>query len=99
MAPTERQMREAGIRLGILAEGDPIRPSMRTKLAKVVDQAMVEDRKVEQVEAKSGQVATPIISIHQALVDGGIPVDNVGRIVAALAPQIWRDQNPGAAQK
>lgn len=94
VVPTEHEMREAGVRLGLLAEGEPIPPRLRGKLARTVELAK-EEAVAEQAAADlTTAVTTPVLDMWHALVDGGIPDDSAARIVAAVAPHIWRTNQP-----
>ncbi len=91
--PSEAEMRDAGVRLGLLAVGESVPASLRTKLAKVVRLAKEEQQQEQRQAAESDSVAAPLIDLHRALVDGGMPIESVGRIVAAIAPHVWRSHH------
>lgn len=95
--PTEDEMRAAGVRLGHLKEGEPIPPRLRGKLAKVVELAKEEAADDADRAAVTVSVVDPIADTYLALVERKIPDSSAARIVAALAPMIWRTTQ-GAAQ-
>lgn len=88
--PTEAEMRAAGVALGHLAEGEPVPAHLRTKLAKTVRLAKEEAAAQSASGETTNKVAAPLIDLHAALTGAGIPTENVGRIVAAIAPHVWR---------
>ena len=83
-------MRDAGVRLGLLTEGESVPASLRTKLGKVVRLAKEEQQQEQKQADETSTVADPLIDLHQALATAGLPVESVGRIVAAVAPHVWR---------
>lgn len=95
--PTEAEMRDAGLRLGLLEKGADIPPRLRGKLARVVDLAKAEMKADADRADRTTEVVGPIADTYAALVERGIPDPSAARIVAALAPMIWRT-NQGAAQ-
>ena len=88
--PTESEMRDAGERLGILVAGDPITPRVRAKLAKVVTDALAEDEASAGREKSGDALAAPLIDTYQRLTGAGMSDASAGRIVAALAPIVYR---------
>lgn len=96
--PSEAEMQEAGFRLGILERGQPIPPRMRGKLAKVVELAKADDQAVADRAKCTTGVVDPIVDTYTALVERGVPDLSAARIVAALAPQIWRATTTKAAR-
>lgn len=88
MIPTEQEMREAGVRLGLLTEGQSVPPRLRSKLARVVQMAEAEAAAEHQAEDHSKKAVAEILDLWSRL--DGIPNDPRGHIVAALAPTIWR---------
>lgn len=96
--PTEQQIREAGERLNLVRPGEPITPRLRGKLAKVVELAEAETAAESDRATTAAAVAGPIADAYHALVERDIPDVSAARIVAALAPMIWRT-NQGAAQR
>lgn len=96
--PTEAEMRAAGVELGHLKPGQSVPPRLRNKLAKVVDAAKADAAAATARQSATENVAAPLIDMHAALTGGGIPTENVGRIVAALAPHIWRANQQGATR-
>lgn len=95
MIPTEQEMREAGVRLGLLEEGQAVPPRLRSKLAKVVQAAESETAADRQAVDRSSKFADDILDLWSQL--DGIPQEPRGQIVAALAPTIWRTTE-GATQ-
>ena len=96
---SEAEMQEAGFRLGILERGQPIPPRLRGKLAKVVELAKADDQAVADRAKRTTGVVDPIVDTYSALVERGVPDPSAARIVAALAPQIWRDQTTTKAAR
>ncbi len=88
MVPTEAQIREAGVRLGLIAEGAPIPPRLRGRLAKVVELAEAETAAEHAAADRSKTVSAPIMRLWESL--DAIPDEPRARIIAALAPQLWR---------
>ncbi|MDL9938682.1 hypothetical protein QSJ18_18200 [Gordonia sp. ABSL1-1] len=93
MVPSEQQMRDAGERLGLLASGQPIPPRLRGKLAKVVEEALAEDAATIAAADRAASIVTPLADIYRGLTAADVPDEPAGRIVAALAPHIWRTIN------
>ena len=88
--PSEAEMRDAGVRLGLLAVGESVPTSLRTKLAKVVRLAKEEQAAEQDQVDVAAKVTAPLVDIHRQLVSADIPSEHVGRIVAAIAPLVWR---------
>ena len=86
-------MREAGVRLGLLEEGQPIPPSMRSKLAKVVHLAEAETATAHASTERLDKLTRELVALWDRLEP--IPNEPRGRIVAALAPTIWRATEAG----
>ena len=94
MTPTEQQMRAAGERLGLLEPDQDIPPRMRGKLAKVVTDALADDAAAEAATARASSIVQPLADVYQGLIEADVPDSSAGRIVAALAPHIWRTTPP-----
>lgn len=95
--PSEDEMRAVGVRYNLLAEGQPIPPRMRARLAKLanaeVDLAEAEAEEAQahsHLEAARTAAISELAAMFQELTDGGIPDDPAGTVLAALAPSIWR---------
>ncbi|QPX61716.1 hypothetical protein SEA_BUNKER_13 [Gordonia phage Bunker] len=95
--PTEEEMRDKAVAVGWLEEGQPIPPPMRSKLARLintderVDASRAEaDKKTAEVETTRKAATDELVGIYQDLTAGGVPDHSAGRVLAALAPLIWR---------
>ncbi|MCQ4119886.1 hypothetical protein [Rhodococcus tibetensis] len=94
--PTDHEMQEAAERLGIVEPGQPLPPRLRAKVAKAI-QAAEKIEATEQAEAAaSSDFVTPVATIHADLITAGLPETAAARVVAAIAPAIWRTSQ-GAA--
>ncbi|AZV00742.1 hypothetical protein SEA_KIKO_14 [Gordonia phage Kiko] len=98
--PSEDEMRAAAVRHSLIAEGDPIPPRLRGRVANLVlaedDLADAEaeeaDAEVALALARAAAVAD-IAALNRELTDSGIPASSVGRVLAALASLIWRNHH------
>lgn len=98
--PTQDELLEAGIELGLVEPGDTkIPPRYYKKLVAVVQEVWREDVSAQTIEVASGTFSTPVLSIMTSLTSGdsAISESSAAHIVAAIAPAIWRDLNKGAA--
>lgn len=90
--PTEAEMRDAAVRLGLLNEGDAIPPRMRGKLARVVQLAATEDAETRS-SADLAEHIDRFVTAATALgakLSGSWHQEALADIVTTLAPQLWR---------
>jgi hypothetical protein len=90
VVPSETQLVDAGVRLGLIAPGDPVPPRLRGKLAKIVADALAADAEAAARTDRTAATTAPLIDTYQALAAAGVDIESCGRITAALAPHIWR---------
>lgn len=85
--PTDAEIQAAAAELGI--EG-PLRGRQRAKIAKVVQLAW-SDNDDEEPERDTPKFARTLASTHADLIEAGLPSTAADRVVAALAPNLWRE--------
>lgn len=85
--PTDDEINQAAADLGIPL---PVRGAMRAKLANTIllaetlpDEDTTEDTEPGFVEQ--------IARTHADLIEAGLPATTADRVVAAIAPAVWRD--------
>ncbi|MGF7125012.1 hypothetical protein [Rhodococcus sp. BE178] len=85
--PSDAEITAAARELGI--EG-PIRGAQRSKVAKAIllAEAMPDDEPGEP-----GRFVDQITSTHARLIEAGLNTSAADRVVAAIAPAVWRDTN------
>lgn len=97
--PTMAEREAAAIRLGKLKPGEKMSPQLQTQMAAIVQKAHdldAADAADAAAEINSTDFATPIAATYDALIEGGLPEHAAARVVAAIAPAVWRT-NQGAA--
>lgn len=94
--PSLAEREEAAIRLGKLKPGEKMSPQLQTQMAAIVQKAHDLDAADAEREINSADFATPIVTTYDALIEGGLPEHAAARVVAAIAPAVWRT-NQGAA--
>jgi len=102
--PSDREMRETGMALGLLTEGQPVPPHLRAKLANTVNNLKAIEADEVETEQDSGQFDLPaknfaagMAAVMSALRDHeGVDDQAVTAIAAAVSPAIWRDIQLGA---
>ena len=98
--PSEAEMLAAGIELGWFDEGTKrIPPRYREKLKKVVQEAWREGAERQTHKVAASAFSAPVLAIMAELTSGdsAISESSAAHIVAAVAPNIWRDSHKGAA--
>lgn len=93
--PTDTEITNTAIELGLIKPGGKVPPQLRAKVAKTIQLASQLDAEDES----SSTVSTPVALIattYNDLIEAGIPDHAAARIAAALAPEIWRTES-GAA--
>lgn len=91
--PSDDEIQAAGVELGLIAEGQRVPARLRVKLARIINDAEKEtasDQAAADSKADAQAVAAPLIALYTDLVEGGLTDLAAGRVLAALAPQIWR---------
>lgn len=88
--PTDAEISDAAVRLGLIQPGQPVPPRIRVKVAKTLQVAeqMESDEQVKKVA--SSDFVQPVADTYAALVEAGLPDTAAGQVVAAIAPAIWR---------
>lgn len=94
--PSMAEREEAAVRLGKLKPGEKMSPQLQTQMAAIVQKAHDLDAADAAREVNSADFATPIVATYDALIEGGLPEHAAARVVAAIAPAVWRT-NQGAA--
>lgn len=94
--PSMAEREEAAIRLGKLKPGEKMSPQLQTQMAAIVQKAHDLDAADAAAEINTADFATPIAATYGALIEGGLPEHAAARVVAAIAPAVWRT-NQGAA--
>lgn len=92
--PTDEEITAAGIILGKAEPGQRMRGFDRARVAKTIQVA--DQLPPEEEEQPVSDPIALIAQTHADLLKAGLTSFAADRVVAALAPQIWRD-NPGAA--
>jgi hypothetical protein len=93
--PSDSEITNTAIELGLINHGKRVPPRLRAKVAKTIQLA----RELDADSESSSCISTPIALIattYSDLVEAGIPDHAAARIAAALAPEIWRTES-GAA--
>ncbi|RAL31150.1 hypothetical protein [Rhodococcus sp. AQ5-07] len=93
--PTDAEITNTAVELGLIESGDSVPPRLRAKVAKTIQLATQLDAEDEPTRPTSDAV-TLIATTYSDLLEAGIPDHAAVRIAAALAPEIWRT-NVGAA--
>ncbi|QHB37856.1 hypothetical protein SEA_OPIE_13 [Gordonia phage Opie] len=95
--PTEEEMRAKAVELEWLEQGQPIPPPMRSRLARRIntDERAAASRaeaakRTTSVDATRKAVTDELVGINGDLIAGGVSDHSAGRVLAALAPLIWR---------
>ncbi|AZF93590.1 hypothetical protein SEA_EYES_13 [Gordonia phage Eyes] len=95
--PSDEELRDKAVAIGWLEEGQPIPPPMRGKLARLINTDELADASRAQADKKTAEVVTTrkaatdeLVGIYQDLTAGGVSDHSAGRVLAALAPLIWR---------
>lgn len=94
--PNDAEINAAAIELGIIKSGERLRPRDRAKVAKTIQVAEQLPDEVDEDEAAPCDPIALIAQTHADLIKAGLTDLAADRITAAIAPQIWRD-NQGAA--
>lgn len=97
--PSDAEMQEAAVELGWLEQGQPVPVRLRAKLAKVVQEAWREGTAAQTQQVAAAAFSQPVLAIMGGLTTGDTAISetSAARIVAAIAPAIWRDIHKGAA--
>lgn len=94
--PSDSEIRMAAEQLGHIRPGEPVPPRIRAKVAKALQLAVQMDAADEATPASSAGFVSTITTTHTGLIEAGLPDDVAARVVAAIAPDVWR-ANQGAA--
>lgn len=92
--PTDGEITAAALNLGVIQPGERLRSRDRARVAKTIQVA--DQLPPEEDEQPVSDPIALIAQTHADLLKAGLTSFAADRVVAALAPQIWRD-NPGAA--
>ncbi|MGN7133382.1 hypothetical protein ACTHQY_08925 [Rhodococcoides corynebacterioides] len=94
--PSDAEINDAAVELGLVGRGEPLTPRLRAKVAKTIQLAGRIDAEEQVARETSTGFAAAAAATYTDLVEAGIPDTAAARVVAAIAPQLWRD-NQGAA--
>lgn len=94
--PTDSEIRQAAVQLGHTRPGEPVPPRIRAKVAKALQLAVQMDSADEARDASSAGFVSTITDTFAGLIGAGLSDDAAARVVAAIAPDVWR-ANQGAA--
>jgi hypothetical protein len=95
--PSDREMTLAAEQLGLIQPGETVPPRLRAKVARAI-QLADDAREAEHAEDDpAGDFVSPIASTFADLIKAGLSEDAAARVVAAIAPSVWRTTK-GAAQ-
>ncbi|MDZ7910801.1 MAG: hypothetical protein U5O16_03045 [Rhodococcus sp. (in: high G+C Gram-positive bacteria)] len=92
--PSVAERTEVAIELGIIEPGEVLTPRLQKKLAQTIQ--IAEAEQADEAEDAASNPIPLIANVHADLIEAGLSNLAADRITAALAPQIWRD-NQGAA--
>lgn len=87
--PIDNEIQAAAIELGVIKPGERLRPMQRAKVAEAIRIAAADDEP-DPDEVRPHFIET-ITTTRADLVEAGLPSDAADRIVAAIAPLVWRD--------
>lgn len=91
--PNEREIRQAAEQLGYAW---PLKPREYTQIAQSLQIAVQMESGEEAIVASSSGFVRTVTETHAGLIEAGLPVEAAARVVAAIAPVVWR-ANQGAA--
>ncbi|MFC1474136.1 hypothetical protein [Rhodococcus qingshengii] len=97
--PSDAEINAAAIALDVIKPGERLRPRDRAKVAKTIqiaEQLPDDDDEDDEDELPPSDPIALIAQTHADLIKAGLTDLTADRITAAIAPQIWRD-NQGAA--
>lgn len=88
--PSDAEIQAAAVELGLVGEGRRVPPHQRAKVAKAIMLARSDDAAAQTRTVTAKAVAEPIGDLFRELTAQGLPHETSGRILAAVAPLIWR---------
>jgi hypothetical protein len=93
--PNQREIEQASVELGFSKPGERVPPRIYSRIAKAIQltAALPSD---DEESTPSTDFVDEIVTTHAALIEGGVSTTAADRVVAAIAPAIWRDTR-GAA--
>ncbi|WP_094980345.1 hypothetical protein [Rhodococcus pyridinivorans] len=94
--PTESEIQQAAIQLGHIEPGEPVPARIRAKVAKALQLAVQMDSADDARDALSAGFVSTVSTTYADLTKAGLSDDAAARVVAAIAPHVWR-ANQGAA--
>lgn len=86
--PSDAEIAEAAAELGITG---PIRGRIRAKVVRAMQ--LAETMPDDEGQDGAPEFADAIASTHARLTEAGLPTSAADRVVAAIAPAVWRDLN------
>lgn len=93
--PNQREIEQAAVELGYIKPGEPVPPRLYSKVAKAV-QLTADLPPDDEDDDTSSDFVDDIVTTYDALIEGGLSDTAADRVVAAIAPAIWRETR-GAA--
>ncbi|GAB7515141.1 hypothetical protein [Rhodococcus sp. no. 34] len=94
--PSDAEINAAALALDVITPGERLRPRDRAKVAKTIQIAEQLPNEGDEDELPPSDPIALIAQTHADLIKAGLTDLAADRITAAIAPQIWRD-NQGAA--
>lgn len=91
--PTDDEAISRGLELGVLKEGEPVSARKLADVKKYLVALGDHDRAVADAQQGSADVAAvsgTCLELFQAFTEGGMTDSSAARVVAALAPNVWR---------
>ncbi|RVW06225.1 hypothetical protein [Rhodococcus spongiicola] len=89
--PSDTEIRQAAETLGLIEPGDPVPPRLRARVAKTIHAAALIDADDAAEQAHPPDFADQIATTHTRLIEAGLDTSAADRVVAAIAPAVWRD--------
>lgn len=97
--PTEAEISHTAVQLGLIRPGEPVPPRIRAKVAKTLQVAVQMESAEDAQEATSADFIRTVADTYSGLTGAGLPDEAAARVVAAIAPALWRtDQGAAHAQ-
>ncbi|QDH92457.1 hypothetical protein SEA_DMITRI_14 [Gordonia phage Dmitri] len=91
--PTDDEAIQEGIKLGVLEEGEPVTARKLADVKRYLAAQGDHDRAVadaQQGSADAIAVSGTCLELYSAFTEGGMTDSSAARVVAALAPNVWR---------
>ncbi|ORL01566.1 hypothetical protein [Prescottella equi] len=94
--PNQHEIEQAAVELGYIKPGERVPPRLYSKVAKAVQLTADLPPEDDTDDAPAEDFVDDIVTTHTALIEGGLSDTAADRVVAAIAPAIWRETR-GAA--